>query len=172
MRNRFFAVVVFAALTLVSACSSKGGGGSNPIAPTGPTMVEVPAGYFTYVRDLNPPFDEVAAKYAPSNFQFTWVDSGGVQKISLDGGTPGHETGWILWDPTTNKATLNVAVRLPNDTEVWGSVFDGAKGIVGALIYIHGNQLTDVRQGAASARQGQDTNQYDSHAVFQIAGII
>jgi hypothetical protein len=167
----FHVVVVFAALTLVSACSSKGGGG-NPVGPTMPTMVEVPAGYFTYVRDLNPPFDEVAAQYAPSNFQFSWVDSGGVQKISLDGGAPGHETGWITWNPTTNTATLNVPVRLPNDTEVWGSVFDGAKGIVGRVFYLHGTQLTDVRQGAASARQGQDTNPDDSHAVFQIAGII
>jgi hypothetical protein len=140
-------------------------------------MVEMPAGTFTYVRDMSPPIYEPAVKYEPSAFQFVWTEEGSAQPqvTDIDGGNPGHENGWILWDPATNTATLNTQVRLPVDTEIWMGVRDGAKsvtgfvnggGYVGKVIYLHGQQIMDVRPGA----NPDDTNPYHSRAIFQIPG--
>ena len=161
----FSAVVVFVALALVSACSSKGGGGNNPIAPTGPTMVEVPAGHFTFTRDPNSPFyDDVGG---PGCFQFHWTDAAGENSINLNDNF--DRDGIISWDPATKKATLTSMVRLPtNHTPIKVSVCD-IGGIVGAIIYLDESQLTDVQPGAAGIPG--DTRSYNSHANFQIPGI-
>ena len=159
-------VVVFVALALASACSSKGGGGNNPIAPTAPTMVDLPAGTFTFLRDPSSPLYESSA--GPTCFQFHWTDAAGENSINLNDNF--DRDGVISWDPATKKAVLTSMVRLPNDTPIKVSVCDtGASGIVGEIIYLHGSQLDDVQPGAAGIRD--DPYQSDSHAVFQIAGV-
>jgi hypothetical protein len=122
---------------------------------------------------MSPPIYEPAVKYEPSAFQFVWTEEGSAQPqvVTIDGGNPGHENGRITWDPGANKATLNTQVRLPVDTEISMGVLDDAKfvpgtggGVVGRVIYIHGQQIMDVRPGA----NPDDTNPYNSRAIFQV----